>query len=409
MFSRDTWSEIFHSIKNNKMRTFLTGFSVAWAIFLMVLMLASSNGLVNGFDDQMGDSASNAISINARRTSKAFGGFEAGRRIQFTNGDVDFIKQSFKGDFDHISPIFSTGAPARYKKETGAYQINGVNQDLPLITEIEMQEGRFLNQNDVYKAEKVVVVGNKIVKDLFKKENPIGKMLEIRGLPYKIIGTYGDDSDDGAENTIYAPITTLQRNYSNTDDIHQIMMAYNSDFTLDQAINLSNKIAILLKRRHKISPEDQAALRVTNNAEAFSEIGKFKGGLFTITIIIGMLILISGIVGIGNIMVYIVKERTKEIGIRKALGAKPKDIITLILLESIFITGIAGVGGMIFAAAIMKLVGPLVDTEGFRNPTVDTNIMVIVTIILVVCGVIAGLIPSIKAAKIKPIEALSSN
>ena len=409
MFNRDTWSEIFHSIKNNKMRTFLTGFSVAWAIFLMVLMLASANGLVNGFDDQMGNSASNSITINSRRTSKAFGGFEAGRRIQFTNDDVEFIKQSFVGDFEYITPIFSKGTTARYKRETGAYQINAVNADMPLISEIEMQEGRFINQNDVRKGEKVVVIGNKIVTDLFKNEEPVGKMLEIRGLPYKIIGTYGDDSGSGAENTIYAPISTFQRNYSNTADIDQIKLTYNPKFSLEEAINFSDKIAILLKRRHTISPEDQSALRVNNMAEAFSDIGQFKNVLFGITIVIGMLILISGIVGIGNIMVYIVKERTKEIGIRKALGAKPVDIIQLVLLESVFITVISGVGGLLIASGIMSGLGPILDSPGFRDPSVDTNIMVIVTIILVSSGIIAGLLPSVKAARIKPIEALSSN
>tara|TARA_R110002051_G_scaffold159536_2_gene230913 strand:- start:30614 stop:31843 length:1230 start_codon:yes stop_codon:yes gene_type:complete len=409
MFSRDNWQEIFHSIKNNKMRTFLTGFSVAWAIFLMVLMLASANGLVNGFDDQMGDSASNAITISSRRTSKAFGGFEAGRRIQFTNDDIEFIKQSFKGDFEYITPVFSKGATARYKRETGAYQINAVNAQMPLISEIEMQDGRFINQNDVIKNEKVVVIGAKIVTDLFKEENPIGKMLEIRGLPYKIIGTYGDNSGTGAENTIYAPITTFQRNYSNTSDINQIQLTYNPKFNLEEAINLSNKIAILLKRRYSISPDDQSALRVDNRAEAFSDIGQFKNVLFGITIVIGMLILISGIVGIGNIMVYIVKERTKEIGIRKALGAKPIDIIELVLLESVFITAISGVGGLLIASGIMGALGPLLDSPGFRDPSVNTNIMVIVTIILIVSGIVAGLLPSIKAARIKPIEALSSN
>lgn len=373
-------------------------------------MLASANGLVNGFDDQMGGNASNSITINSRRTSKAYAGFEAGRRIQFTNDDVEFIKKSFKEEYEYITPVFYSGGSARYKNETGAYNLNAVNEELPLIsTKIKIEKGRFFNRSDVRKGEKVVVIGKKVATDLFKKEEPVGKLLEVRGLLYKVIGLYTDDSNNNAENTIYAPITTLQRIYSNTDNINQISLTYNPRFSLQEAIDFSNKLAILLQYRHSISPDDQAALRVTNMAEAYSDIGSFKNVLFGITIVIGMLILISGIVGIGNIMVYIVKERTKEIGVRKALGAKPKDIIQLVLLESVFITAIAGVGGLAFATTIMGLLGPALDSPGFRDPTVDLNIMVIVTIILILAGIIAGLIPSLKAARIKPIEALSSN
>ncbi|MBM1106007.1 ABC transporter permease [Aurantibacter crassamenti] len=407
MFDRDIWQEIFHSIRSNKLRTFLTGFSVAWGIFILVLLLASVNGMQNGFYDQFNDNASNAVYIHSRTTSKAYAGFEKGRRIQFTNDDVDYIKGSFKGDFEFITPVFERSTSARYKEETGSYRVMAINNEHIFIQKVNISQGRYINKSDVVGGAKVAVIGKKVATDLYKKEDPLGKFIEINGLPFMIVGVFTDDKDEGAESMIYAPITTYQRIYSNTSDIDQIMLTYNPDFNLDEAMDFSNKITVLLKRRHKISPDDQAGLRIWNTAEAFNDIGQFTGILQIMSVVIGLLILIAGIVGIGNIMVFIIKERTKEIGIRKALGAKPKQIIMLVLLESVFITALSGLIGLLFATGLLSLVGPLMDAPAFKDPSVDMSTIIIATIVLVVAGMLAGLIPAIKAARVKPIVALS--
>ncbi|MBO0322842.1 ABC transporter permease [Muricauda sp. CAU 1633] len=408
MFDRDIWQEIFHSIKNNKLRTFLTGFSVAWAIFILVLLLGSVNGMKNGFTGQFADDANNSIIIRTGSTSKAYAGFEADRRIQLRNDDVEYISKSFPKDVEYITPVMFKGATTRYKSETGSYSLRGVNPNYLLIDKTRLTEGRYINDNDLYKSSKVAVVGKKIVEDLYKKDSVLGSFLEINGLPYKVIGVFEEEGrDDNAERTIYAPVTTMQRIYGQTDEINQISLTYNPNFDLTQALSFSERLENLLKRRHKVDPDDQAAVRVFNYAQIFSDISNFTTGLSTMSIIVGALILLAGVVAIGNIMVFIIKERTKEIGVRKALGAEPWQIIKLVLLESIFTTVLAGFFGMLFASLILGIIGPNIDTPAFANPSVSISTVVTATIILVVAGVLAGLIPSIKAANVKPIVALS--
>jgi putative ABC transport system permease protein len=409
MFDRDIWQEIFHSIKSNKLRTFLTGFSVAWGIFILVMLLGSVNGMQNGFTNQFNDDATNSIFINSGTTTKAYAGFEAGRRIQFTNDDIHFIKQSFKGDYEDISPRFNKGGTARYQNETGSYGIIAVSPNHQVIEKTIVTSGRYINENDINTSAKVAVIGRKVAEDLYKNEEPIGKLIEINNLPFMVIGIFTDDGDDNAERNIYAPVSTYQRIYGNTSDIDRILLTYNSSFSLEKALNFSETLKTVMKRRHKVSPDDQAAIRVWNYAEAFSDISNFTGVLSWISIGVGFLILVAGIVGIGNIMVFIIKERTKEIGIRKALGAEPSQILKLVLLESVFITALSGLIGMLFATGLLALIGPNIQSDAFANPSVDMSTVVTATIILVVAGLLAGLIPAMKAANVKPIVALSDN
>ncbi|SHG65715.1 ABC transporter permease [Flagellimonas flava] len=407
MFDRDIWQEIFHTLRNNKLRTFLTGFSVGWAIFILVMLLASVNGMQNGFTGQFNDDATNSIFIRPGTTAKAYAGFEAGRRIQLKNDDFDYIKNSFPKDVEYISARYFSGTTARYKSETGSYSVQAVHPDHQIIEKTLITEGRFFNTSDVINKAKVAVLGRKVAEDLFKKEDPLGKFVEFNGLPFRVIGIFTDEGDDNAERIIYAPITTYQRIYGNTNDINQVVLTYNPTYDLTKALEFSGKLEDLMKRRHKISPEDQAGLYVWNYAEAFDDISKFSSVLNAISIGVGFLILIAGIVGIGNIMVFTIKERTKEIGVRKALGAQPKQIINLVLLESVFITALSGFIGLVFAWIILSLIGPTINTPAFTNPSVSLSTVVTATIILIVAGVLAGLIPAVKAANVKPIVALS--
>ena len=406
MFDRDIWQEIFNTIKKNKLRTFLTGFSVGWAIFILVMLLASVNGMQNGFYSQFNDDATNSIIIRPGTTSEAYAGFEAGRRIQFENDDIEFIKQSFPGDFEEISARFYQGTTARYKNETGSYSVQAVHPDHQIIEKTIVTAGRFINEADQVNKSKVAVIGRKIAEDLFDKEDPLGKFVEFNNLPFKVIGVFTDEGDDNAERRVYAPISTYQRIYGNTENINAILLTYNPNYDLTKALEFSEKLEVVMKRRHKIAPEDQAGIGVWNYAEAFDNISSFTSVLKAIGIGVGFLILIAGIVGIGNIMVFTIKERTKEIGVRKALGARPNQIINLVLLESIFITALSGFIGLLFAWLILSLIGPTINTPAFTNPNVSASTVVTATIVLVIAGVLAGLIPAMKAASVKPIVAL---
>ena len=407
MFDRDVWQEIFHTLKNNKLRTFLTGFSVGWAIFILVMLLASVNGMQNGFTNQFNDDATNTIFVRPGTTSKAYAGFEKDRRIQFENEDYEYIKQSFPKDIEQISARYFANTSARYKSETGSYPLQGVHADFQVIEKTIITKGRYFNDIDVLNRAKVAIIGRKVQEDLFDKEDAIGKFVEFNGLPFRIIGIFIDEGDDNAERRIYTPITTLQRNYGNTNNISQIALTYNTSYNLTEALEFSQRLEDIMKRRHKVSPEDQSGINVWNYAEAFDDISSFSTVLSAISIGVGFLILIAGIVGIGNIMVFTIKERTKEIGVRKALGAMPKQIINLVLLESTFITALSGFIGLIFAWIILSLIGPNIDAPAFSNPSVNLSTVVTATIILIVAGVLAGLIPAIKAASVKPIVALS--
>lgn len=409
MFNRDTWKEIFNSIGKNKLRTFLTGFSVAWAIFILVFLLASVNGMQNGFLKQFSDDATNSIFIYPATTTKPYGGYEAGRRIELDNDDMTFIKRNFEGYYEYISPRVFQSVSARFGPETGSYQMQGVSPDHMYIERTQIDKGRYINAGDIRNKSKVVVIGKVIVNELFKDEDPLGQQIELNGLIFRIVGVFSDDGNEREENRFYAPYTTMQRLYGNNDNIRQIAMTYDPSFTLAEAINFSNNLEEILKRRLIISPEDQGAIYFNNNAEAFSDISEFSGFLKIVAIGVVILILIAGIVAIGNIMVFTVKERTKEIGVRKAMGARPKDIISLILIEAVFITGLSGILGMSVAMALLALIGPSFDMPAFSNPSVDNITVLICTAILILAGVIAGLIPSVKAARIRPIEALRAD
>ncbi len=406
MFDRDIWQEIIYSIKNNKLRTFLTGFSVGWGIFILVLLLASVNGMQNGFYLQFNDDATNSIFIRSGNTTKAYGGFEANRKIQYKNDDIEYIKKSFPEDLEYISARYYANTVARYKSETGSYNIQAVQPEYQIIEKTIVTKGRYINENDINSKSKVAVIGRKVKEDLFNTEEAIGEFVEFNGLPFRVIGIFTDDGDDNAERSIYAPLSTFQGIYGNTDNIDNIALTYNPNYSLTKALAFSNRLENLFKRRYKVSPEDQSGVRVWNYAEAFSDISSFTGVLNVIGIAVGLLILIAGIVGIGNIMVFTVKERTKEIGIRKALGAEPGQIIKLVILESVFITAMSGFIGLFFAWVILAIVGPNIQSPAFANPSVDFSVVFTATVILIVAGVFAGLIPAMKAANIKPIVAL---
>lgn len=406
MFDIDLWREIFQSINMNRTRSLLSGFTVAFAILLFAILFGVANGLNNTFAEAFGDDATNSIFIRTGTTTKAHKGMQAGRKIQLKNEDQDFIVDDFGNKVQYITSRIYKNVTATFRNEKNEYSLRGVHPDHQFIEKTMMKEGRYINQLDISKKTKVVVIGRLVEEDLFLKTTALGKYISLSGIPYKVVGVYTDDGGDNEERIIYMPVSTAQRVYGNNDYIDQINLTYNPEMNYDQAISFSKTLTDKLKDRFSIAPLDQRAIRVRNLANESKSVNQMTLGLGMIILVIGFGTLIAGVVGISNIMIFIVKERTKEIGIRKALGAQPKSIVPLILIESILITMIAGFIGLIIGMSVLELVGPSLDVYFIKDPSVSTSLVVGATLTLIVAGGIAGYLPAKKASRIKPIVAL---
>lgn len=406
MFDRDRWREIFEAIGKNKLRTFLSGFTVALGILIFTILLGMGNGLLNSFLSSFVDDAQNIIFINSGNTSKAYKGFQEGRRIRFENEDLELIKKNYIGKVEFVTPRIYRNGQARYKKESGSYSIRAVNQDHQYLEKTIMMKGRYLNELDIQDRTKNVVIGRLVEKDLFKNENALGKLLEVDGIAYKIVGVFQDSGGDNEERIIYIPFTTIQLLFGNNEYLDQINVSYNMAMNTEQAIAFAEEIERDFKKKFKVAPEDQSAIRVRSFAEDIKETMVILGGIYAIIFIVGIGTLISGVIGIGNIMTFSVKERTKELGIRKALGASPKSIIAMVLQESILITSVAGYIGLVLGILVLKLIGNNLEDFFILNPKVETGVILLATIILIFFGLLAGYIPARRAARIKPIIAL---
>ena len=406
MFDIDLWREIFQSIDKNRTRSLLSGFTVAFAILLFTILFGLANGLNNTFSEAFVDDAANAIYIRSGRTTKAHKGLQAGRRIQFKNQDFDYIKSEFDPNIEFITARVYRNATASYKNEKNNYSIRAVHPDHQYLEKTKIANGRFINQRDIAVKTKSIVIGDLVRQDLFLKEDPLGKYINLSGIPYQVVGVFKDDGGDDEERFIYMPLSTAQTIYGNNDYIDQINLTYNPTMNYDQAIDFGWDLEKQLKERFTVAKNDQRAVRVFNMAMQNKGINQMTSVLGILILIIGMGTLIAGIVGISNIMIFIVKERTKEIGIRKALGAPPKAIISIILIESILITTLAGYLGLLVGVGVLDWAGPSLKSYFITNPSVSQSLVIAATVTLVVSGSIAGYLPAKKASKIKPIVAL---
>ncbi len=406
MFSKDRWSEIFQAIGKNKLRTVLSGFTVALGILIFTVLLGLGNGLHNSFLTSFVDDAQNIIFVRMGRTSKAHKGFQEGRQLQLKNEDMGFIKDNNIGKVEHLTPRVYLSGTAKYKKESGSYSIRSVNQDHQYLEKTIMMKGRYLNEVDIHKRSKNIVIGRLVEKDLFKKEDALEQYLEIDGIAYKIVGVFQDSGGDNEERIIYLPYTTAQLLFGNNDHLDQINLSYNMSMSTEQAIAFSEKIEDDFKKKFNVAPEDQSAVRVRSFAEDIKETMIILGGINLVIFIVGIGTLISGVIGIGNIMTFAVKERTKELGIRKALGASPRSIVSMILQEAMLITVVAGYLGLLVGIVLLKAIGNGLKDFFILNPYVDTGIIIAATVTLILAGLFAGYIPARRAARIKPIIAL---
>ncbi|MGI9531768.1 ABC transporter permease [Lutimonas sp.] len=408
MFDLDGWQEIFQSIGKNKLRTVLSGLTITFAIMLFTILLGMGNGLKNTFKSFFSRDAENAIFIMPNNTSKAYRGYQSGRRIEFKNEDVDYILENYDGSIEHIIRRNQRQVDITYKNKKSNYSLISVDPEIQFLERAVPYEGRFINKLDIQKKSKVIVLGRMTKKDIFPSGvSAVGKYVNVAGLAYKVVGVFTDPGGDNEERLNYIPITTAQALYGNNDKVDQINILYNSNLSTGQAIAFGNNLVRDLKDRFDIAPRDQRAIRVINRAEVVQGTKQTSGALDMIVIIISIGTLIAGIVGISNIMIYIVKERTRELGIRKAIGATPSSIIKMIMFESMFITSIAGYLGMLIGIGVLSYAAPGLEKYFIKDPQVDTGIVIFATVLLVISGIIAGYVPARRASKIKPIEALN--
>ena len=411
MFDIDRWQEIFEAIGKNKLRTFLTGLSVASGIFILVILLGFSSGIQKGVKSQFEQDAVNRVSIRTRVTTKEYKGLNPGRRIQLHNDDFSQINASYDDQLEYKTALFNRWSSlVSYQGEAGSYRLEGANPDQQFIENASLVSGRFLNRDDMTQTRKVAVIGNIIKQDLFKDKSPIGEIITILGVNFKVIGVYTDPGGSWEEKRVFVPLPTAQIAFNGGDRIRSLAYTVKMNDDLEQAVALSNALSQSIKQdlqlKYTISPQDRSAVRVDNTLEEAKKIYSLIDIIRNVFWFIGIGTIIAGVVGVSNIMLIIVKERTKEIGIRKAIGALPSSIIGLILQESIFITSIAGFIGLFLWVGLLQLISPMIDNDFIKSPQVDFNTAITTVLILIFSGALAGYYPARRAANIKPVEAL---
>jgi len=406
MFDLDKWQEIFATIRKNKLRTALTAFSVMWGIFMLVVLLGASQGLQNGVEGMFGRNATNSLVVYTGKTTVAYKGMKPGRVIQLKTEDYDLVNRVIDG-IEYASARYMVwSAEVTYKNEFNTYPIRAVNPDHQYIEKSSIMHGRFLNEADINTKRKVAVIGKDVAKDLFPDSESIGEFINVFGIPFKVIGVFDDIGSEQEIRYIYIPLPVGQQIFGAGNNINMFLVT-TGNLPLPVTISMADEIETLLKNKFTVSPEDQSAIEVRNNNEEFKNITDIMKAIKLFVWVIGLFTIIAGIVGVSNIMSIVVKERTKEIGIRKAIGATPWSVVSLIIQEAIFITGIAGYVGLVLGVLTIEgLSNALGDQPMFRNPQVDFNVAIFTLIILVVAGGFAGLFPSLRAARIKPVEAL---
>lgn len=416
MFDINLWQEILFTIQKNRLRTFLTGFSVAWGIFMLIILLGAGNGLTNGVRQQFETDATNAMYLNPGRTTKAYKGFQPGRRIRFQNNDLSYIKSQFSDVVDISGRVYISGGDPviTYKDRYGTYELAGCQPDYENIEKIIMKEGRFINEIDLIKSRKIIVIGEPIKEKLFKGENPLGEYVKVKSSMYQVVGVF-EDLNDRENKRAYIPFSTLQNIFNRYNVVHNISITL-ADMSVAEAEAIEKQMRSAMARKHQFDETDNNGIYIYNRLEDFARTMQLFAGIQAFIWIIGIGTIIAGVVGVSNIMLITVKERTTEFGIRKALGATPFSVVSMVILESIIITGIAGYIGLVCGVGVLELLSYVLETsvyEGmnradimFRNPTVDIGLAISATVLLVFLGTLAGVFPARKAALIKPIEAL---
>jgi len=418
MFDREKWNEILEALTANTFRTVMTAFGVFWGIFILVILLAASNGLENGVKKGFDGIATNTMFMWTQGVSKPYKGLPKNRQFEFRNSDVEALKQKFP-DLLYVSPRNQLGdyngvSNVIRGTKTGAYTIYGDYPELIKQEQMEIVQGRFVNQQDILSRRKVTIIGNGVIAELYKTtEEVIGTYIKINGINFMVVGVYkskGNNNGDAesAQKNIFIPFTTFQQAFNFGDRVGWMALTAKDEASITA---LKSGIIAFMKERHTIHPDDERAVGNFDLFEEFKKVQDLFMVLKFIAYFVGTLVLLSGIIGISNIMLIVVKERTKEIGIRRALGATPGAIRSQILFEAIFLTIIAGMFGIAVATGILGILNMILATmpsEGmmFVNPSVDLGVVFIALLILVGSGLLAGFIPAQTAINVKPVDAL---
>ncbi|MCF0257324.1 ABC transporter permease [Bacteroides heparinolyticus] len=415
----DLWQEIYGTIKRNKLRTALTGFAVAWGIFILILLLGAGNGVMNAQNEQMASLAMNSIKVGAGWTSKPYDGLSQGRRIQLNNGDLTITRNMRKHVENAGAVIYQSGMNISYGNEYINERLMGVHPNYLEIERPTVVEGRFINQLDIREKRKVAILNERSVKTLFKHgAKPLGKMLNMGGVMFQVVGVYKDKGNSGGQD-VFVPFSTLQTVYNKGDKLNNILMSIKDLNTEEENKVFEADYRAAIGAHQRFDKTDDGAIWIWNRFTQMTQMNKGADYMRTAIWIIGLFTLLSGIVGVSNIMLITVKERTREFGIRKALGARPWSILKLVIVESVVITAFFGYIGMVAGVGVTEYMnmtaGKAVMDIGvqqqtmFLNPTVDLGIAIRATMTLIVAGTLAGLFPALKAVKTRPIEALRAD
>ena len=413
MFDRDNWQEIYATIKKNKLRTFLTSLGVGWGIFMLVIMLGAGNGLKNGVMNDFKGTATNSFFMWTQKTSKPYKGMKPGRYFNFNNGDVQALTQL--KELAVVSPQNQLGGWRGANSvvrglKTGNYEVSGVYPNIAKINAIKITGGRFLNENDIREKRKVCVIGSRVSEELFKAgEKIIGDYIRINGVYFMVVGTTVPMSNGGEARQeaqrIVVPFSTFQKAFNYGDVVGWFAI---STVPYAEVTVAESNVKALIRERHKIAPDDEQAIGSWNMDVQFKKMNGLFSGINMLIWFVGIGTLIAGVIGISNIMLIVVKERTREIGVKRALGATPFSVVSQIILESVFLTSFAGYFGLLIGIFLLegvnKAIGP--EVPMFNNPTVNISVAVISLSVLIFCGALAGLIPARRAVSVNPVDAL---
>lgn len=404
----DALTELIENLWRNRVRTAITSASVAWGIFMLVLLLGFGHGLQNSVEWDFRDDAVNSIWVRRGKTTVPFDGYPVGRRLVYTNRDHDAIESSVPGVRRITSRFYPpTSGQVHWGEEEGSFDLRATHPDHRYLENTIVVAGRFLNDRDLDEKRKVAVVGSEVKRQLFKGADPIGEWLDIGGVMFKVVGVFDDTGGVGEMQQIYLPITTAQSAYHGGDRVHQVMFTVDPATTVAESEKMAAAVRALIGRRHHVSPKDRQAVRVRNNIEQFQQVQTIFKMIRGFVWVVGLGTVMAGIVGVSNIMLVSVKERTQEIGLRKALGATPGSIVRMILTEAIVLTGVSGYVGLVTGVALLEMVRRFApENDYLREPDVQLSVAVAATLLLVVAGAIAGLVPALQAASVNPIVAL---
>jgi putative ABC transport system permease protein len=413
----DILQEIWSGLKHNKLRTILTGLSVSWGIFILIVLLGAGNGLKNGVTSNFSQRATNTVQIWPGRTTMPYKGYQSGRKTSLTEKELTKVDQEIV-EANAQSPVIEKFLTLTNKSEYGSYQVRGVIPEYSGMMNLKFEQGngRFINESDILNNRKVIVLDNKIKEVLFKKEPALGKYLKVDKVMFQVIGINTKKERWGGGNA-YIPFSTAQLIYNPDKKLESIAMTVNNLETTEQNENFNQNLKTKMSQTMIFDPKDEQAMWIWNSQRDYVETMKIFNGITIFVSVIGILTLIAGIVGVSNIMLVTVKERTKEIGIRKAIGAPPGQILFSIIIESILITGFFGYVGMMAGIGLTELINAIMEQSAaanpsetgmsvFKNPTVNLTYVYISTLILVVSGIIAGYLPARRAVRIKPVEAM---